>query len=85
MTRRSFFRALGLGTAAIIAAPILKFAPGPIRIPVRRYMARIRLTREALEDYYPDAFVRASDEQFHTVALDMLRREEAAILNHERR
>lgn len=92
MNRRSFFGTLlGGFVAAVAPKPDLNtlfkacYPPAQIaaaiNIPVRKMMARVRLTEEAMRDLHPGAFSTFMRDEWSGLARDIAAREEAALLD----
>lgn len=82
MNRRGFFRAFGLGAASVVAAPylpaLMKAFPAPApSIPLRKIMARIRITQEMLNE---STNMRFSALLAQPLITSIIVNEEAAIL-----
>lgn len=86
MTRRSFFSLLGRSTAAAVAVPYLpllkRFAIYPV-IRLRKIMARIRITQEAIDDPDWSAFSTAVRDEMNLVIKDAQQREMQAMSHGE--
>jgi hypothetical protein len=83
VNRRAFFSTLRQGATVAVAAPYLpllkSLAFHPV-IHIRKMMARIRITQEAMDTPSQGAFVQAWRSEMSQLARDIQYREERAML-----